>query len=312
MAQIGRFAAASIAVFFFLAVPVTRSQSADASLTLPDNPSPRLQSRDTPSDRAQTTTSTAPDKQSISAETPTIRSPQTAAEQLKQQEKQRILGVMAAFNTTQNHNALPLSPRQKYQLFFKSVTDPWPFALTAVVAGISQADDDFGEYGQGMKGYAKRYGAAYTDYFTGNFFGNAVLPSLMHEDPRYYQRGHGKIITRVLWAAGSTGWSKRDNGTWGPNYANVAGNLIGAAISNVYYPAEQRTAADTIQRGVTVTIEGAIGAEIIEFWPDIAAHYKRKKAEKLARGAAHKDAEGVSHSESQSPATPATSPPASH
>jgi hypothetical protein len=301
----GRLAAASMAVLFVLAVPLARSQSADASLSLPDNPSPQVQQSGSQSTSPQQTNGVPPPSQSSSAQTTPAAPPQTAAEQLKLQEKQRIMGVMATFNTTQNHNALPLSPRQKLQLFFKSATDPWPFALTAVVAGISQADDDFSEYGQGVEGYAKRYGAAYTDYFTGNFFGNAVLPSILHEDPRYYQRGHGKFITRALWAAGSTGWSKRDNGTWGPNYANVTGNLIGAAISNLYYPEAQRTVGDTIQRGITVTIEGAVGAELIEFWPDIAAHYKRKKAEKLAREAAKKNAEGASHSEPQPPATPA-------
>jgi hypothetical protein len=247
-----------------------------------------------------------PAGQSTSSQGTQANPPLTAEQQLRLQEKQRILGVMATFNTTQNHDALPLSPRQKYQLFFKSVTDPWPFALNAVVAGISQADDDFSAYGQGVQGYAKRYGAAYTDYFTGNFFGNAVLPSLMHEDPRYFQRGHGKFITRALWAAGSTGWCKRDDGTWGPNYANVAGNLIGAAISNVYYPAEERTIGDTVQRGVTVTIEGAIGAELIEFWPDIARHYKNKKAEKLARQAAQGSPNGVSQPATGSPVAAAT------
>ena len=273
-----------MAVIFVFAVPVARSQSANAFLTLPDNPSPQQQPSNSQNPTAQQPGSATPAGQSSSSPTPPATPPQTAAEQLKQQEKQRILGVMATFNTTQNHDALPLSPRQKYQLFFKSVTDPWPFALTAVVAGISQADDDFAAYGQGVQGYAKRYGAAYTDYFTGNFFGNAVLPSLLHEDPRYYQRGHGKIITRALWAAGSTGWCKRDDGTWGPNYANVTGNLIGAAISNVYYPAEQRTVGDTIQRGVTVTVEGAIGAELIEFWPDIARHYTRRRRRRSELG----------------------------
>jgi hypothetical protein len=220
------------------------------------------------------------------------------------QEKQRILGVMATFNTTQNQNALPLSPHQKFQLFFKSVTDPWPFALTAVAAGISQANDSFAEYGQGMQGYAKRYGASYTDYFTGNLFGNAILPSLLHEDPRYYQRGHGKIITRALWAAGSTGWCKRDDGTWGPNYSNIMGNLIGASFSNFYYPDDDRTVGGTIERGLTVTVEGAVGAELIEFWPDIARHYRQKKADKLAREAAKTNAEGATQPATPPPATP--------
>ena len=144
---------------------------------------------------------------------------------------------------------------------------------------------------QGFQGYAKRYGAAYSDYFIGNFFGNAVLPSVLHEDPRYFQKGTGRAITRALWAATSTVWCKRDNGTWGPNYANVAGNLIGAAIARVYYPAPERTVSDTINDGLTITLEGIVGAEVIEFWPDIARHYKRKHDEKVARQASQSAAQ---------------------
>jgi hypothetical protein len=209
-----------------------------------------------------------------------------AEEQLKEQERQRVAGVMATFNTTRNWDAVPLSPGQKFRLFFKSATDPWPFFLTGVVAGIGQAEDSYSEWGQGFQGYAKRYGAAYSDYFIGNFFGNAVLPSVMHEDPRYFQKGTGRATTRALWAAASTVWCKRDNGTWGPNYANVAGNLMGAAIARVYYPASERTVSDTITDGLTITLEGIVGAEVIEFWPDIARHYKRKHDEKAARQAA--------------------------
>jgi hypothetical protein len=202
---------------------------------------------------------------------------------LKAQEKQRVFGVMATFNTTRNKDALPLTPREKYQLFFKSATDPWPFLLSAFDSGIDQAENSFPAYGQGVKGYAKRFGASYTDYFTGNLLGNAVLASLLKEDPRYFQKGTGKVSTRALWAAGSTVWCKRDNGTWGPNYANVVGNLMGAAVSNLYYPEADRTASGTIERGVTVTAEAIVGSEVIEFWPDIVRHHNRKKAEKLAR-----------------------------
>ena len=110
-----------------------------------------------------------------------------AQEQLDQQLHQRVFGVMATFNTTNNRDALPLSTGQKYQLFFKSASDPWPFVLTAFGAGIDQAENSFPEYGQGVEGYAKRWGAGYTDYFTGNLLGNAVLASLFREDPRYFQ-----------------------------------------------------------------------------------------------------------------------------
>ena len=216
-----------------------------------------------------------------------------AAEQLKAQEKQRVMGVMATFNTTTNKDALPLSPGQKFQLFLKSSTDPWPFLLAGVVSGIGQANDSYPQWGQGVQGYAKRYGAAYSDAFIGNFFGNAVLPSLLHEDPRYFQMGKGNPAKRVLWAASSTFWCRRDNGKWGPNYANVGGNLIGSAIARAYYPASERTVGETISDGITVSVEGIVGAEVIEFWPDIARHMKRKHDEKLARQAAQSGAQGA-------------------
>jgi hypothetical protein len=213
-----------------------------------------------------------------------------AEEQLKAQEHQRVMGVMATFNTTSNKEALPLSPKQKFELFFKSETDPWPFLLSSVVAGIGQADDSYEEWGQGVQGYAKRFGAAYSDAFIGNFFGNAVFTSWWHEDPRYFQKGSGSGMKRFLWAASSTVWCKRDNGKWGPNYANVGGNLVGAAIARAYYPASERTVVDTISDGLTVSVEGIVGSEVIEFWPDMVRHHKRKQAEKLVRQGGQGDA----------------------
>jgi hypothetical protein len=225
---------------------------------------------------------------------------QKAEEQLKEQEHQRVAGVMATFNTTTNHNALPLSVGQKFELFFKSETDPWPFALSGIVAGLNQASDSEPQWGQGMQGYAKRFGAAYSDSFIGNFFGNAVLTSMLREDPRYFQKGTGSKAVRFLWAATSTVWCKRDRGGWGPNYANVGGNMIGAAIARAYYPASERTFNDTISDGLTVSAEGIVGSEIIEFWPDMSRYMKRKHAEKLARQAAQRDAQNAGYPAAQS------------
>jgi hypothetical protein len=278
------------------------AHASDTPSALPDAPS-AIQQQQSGTTGAQTpppTPSTAPAQTTPSqtvpdapALTPEEQERRKSQEQLEQQEHQRVLGVMATFNTTTNRDALPLTPRQKFQLFFKSATDPWPFLLAGFSAGIDQAEDSFPEYGQGVQGYAKRFGASYTDYFTGNFFGNAVLTSLWHEDPRYFQKGTGSVPRRILWAASSTVWCRRDNGTWGPNYANVTGNLIGAAISNVYYPQSDRTVSGTIERGVTVSAEGIFGAEVIEFWPDFVRRHRRKEAEKLAREQAQKDAQGT-------------------
>jgi hypothetical protein len=277
------FTAASLACVLVYAGPLANSQVTDAALDLPDDPI-ASQQQSPPSSGT-----TVPAVESDSAPAPAaskqagVNQPQTAEGQLKQQEKQRVFGVMATFNTTTNKDALPLSRGQKYQLFFKSATDPWPFLLAAFGAGIDQAENSFPEYGQGMAGYGKRFGASYTDYFTGNLLGNAVLASLLKEDPRYFQKGTGSFSSRALWAASSTVWCKRDSGTWGPNYANVVGNLMGAAVSNLYYPASDRTAGGTIERGFTVTAEAIVGSEVIEFWPDIVRHHRRKQAEKLAR-----------------------------
>ena len=273
-----------------------------AAQQLPDAPQPQLAmaAGQSPGEDQSTqqapATSPAP-QSSSSSQTGAAQSDaqksqhEKAEEQLKEQEKQRVMGVMATFNTTSNRNAAPLSSGQKFKLFFKSSTDPWPFLLAGVVSGIGQADDSYSEWGQGAQGYAKRYGAAYSDAFIGNFFGNAVLPSIWHEDPRYFQKGTGSATNRFLWAAASTVWCRRDNGKWGPNYANVVGNLMGAAVARAYYPASERTVGDTINDGLTVSVEGIVGAEVIEFWPDLVRHHKKKQADKLAREAAQRDAQ---------------------
>jgi len=301
------FAAAFVALVVLFADPGARSQPTDAALNLPDGPlaSPLQTSSSSPA--------TTPAGQTGAQTTPGQNAPMTeeerrklSEEQLKKQEKQRVFAVMATFNTTSNHDAVPLSTGQKYQLFFKSATDPWPFVLTAFGAGIDQADNSFPEYGQGVQGYAKRYGAAYADYFTGNLLGNAVLAGILKEDPRYFQKGTGSFGSRFLWAAGSTVWCKRDNGSWGPNYANVMGNLMGSSISNFYYPASDRTVGGTLGRGFTVTAQAIIGSEIIEFWPDMVRHHNRKQAEKLAKQAARDGTQ-----KSTQPAPPASpAPPA--
>jgi hypothetical protein len=294
-----------------------------AASNLPDAPEPQnpagLPSQQTPADQNQSSQQPAPatapaqvpaTQSGAPAGTSSSQAPvdkdttdkstyEKAQEQLKAEEHQRVLGVMATFNTTRNRDALPLTSAQKFQLFFKSETDPWPFGLAAFVAGLGMAEESYPEWGQGAQGYAKRFGAGYSDAFIGNFFGNAVLTSLFREDPRYYQKGSGKFINRALWAAASTGWCRRDNRTWGPNYANLLGNFIGAAISDTYYPPSQRTVGETLENGLTVSAQGIIGAEVIEFWPDIVRHHKRKQAEKAARLAAQKDAQSGTKPASQ-------------
>lgn len=193
-----------------------------------------------------------------------------AEEQLRQQERQRILGVIPNFNTTDIQNAAPLSPGQKFRLAFRSAVDPFEFVAAGADAGISQAQDEFAQYGQGAEGYFKRFGASYADTADGVLWGNAILPALLHEDPRYFRKGKGSFKSRLWYAISTTVRTKDDNGKWGWNYANVTGNFVAGGISNLYYPSEERGVDLTVERALTVTAEGAIGSLGVEFWPDIS------------------------------------------
>lgn len=203
-----------------------------------------------------------------------------AKEQLKQQEHQRILGVLPNFNTSNIQNAAPLSPKQKFHLALRSAIDPVQFGITAVDAGISQWNNSFPGYGQGMQGYGKRYGAAYADSFDGTLLSGAVFPVLLHQDPRYFRKGTGSVKGRLWYAIRSTFVCKSDNGKWEPNYSNVLGNLAAGGIANLYYPDSDRGAGLTFQRAFTVTAEGSLGSIFVEFWPDISRKLQHRKGAK--------------------------------
>lgn len=208
---------------------------------------------------------------------PATAQPDKSAEQLKEQERQRILGVIPNFNTSYVRDAHPLSAKQKFHLMFKSSTDPVIFAVAALDAGYSQLQDDFPGYGQGVQGYAKRLGASYADTFDGALWGNAILPAVLHQDPRYFRLGTGTIKHRLFYAISTTVICKGDNGKWQFSYSNVVGNIISGGISNLYYPSSDRGVGLTFQRAFTVTAEGSLGSILVEFWPDISRRWFNKR-----------------------------------
>lgn len=219
---------------------------------------------------APTNPPTAAAKSAEDAKAQSSQSQHERAEQeLAEEERQRILGVVPNFNTTDVQNAAPLSVGQKFRLALRSAVDPFQFVAAGLDAGWSQWQDDFRGYGQGGQGYGKRYGAAYADQFSGTIWGNAVFPALLHEDPRYFRKGTGTIKHRLLYSISTTFWTRNDNGTWGPNYANIFGNIAAGGLANLYYPSTDRGVGLTFQRAFTVTAEGTAGAIFVEFWPDI-------------------------------------------
>jgi hypothetical protein len=204
--------------------------------------------------------------ESISSTVDAISQEDLAEQQISLEVKQRIIGVLPNFYVSYISNAAPLTRKQKFKLAIKVTVDPVTFLTTGVTAGIEQAQNDFSGYGAGFEGYAKRYGATYGTRVASTFFGAALLPSLLHQDPRYFYRGRGRIITRALYAVSTVVICKGDNGHWQPNYSNVLGNLAAGGISSLYYPDSDRHDAQVTVDNILIGVgTGAIGTLFQEF-----------------------------------------------
>ncbi len=189
-----------------------------------------------------------------------------AEEQITAEEHQRILGILPNFYVSYVPNAAPLTRRQKFKLALVVSTDPVTLFTTGVTAGIEDWQGDFSGYGVGFSGYAERYAATYGDRLSSTFLGAALFPSLLHQDPRYFYRGHGKVVTRALYAISTTVVCKGDNGKWQPNFSNVLGNLGSAGISTLYYPASERHSVQvTVDNTLLGVATGAFGTLFQEF-----------------------------------------------
>ena len=189
-----------------------------------------------------------------------------AAAQVSLEEKQRVLGFFPNFYATYIWNAEPLTARQKFVMGWKTMTDPVAFGATGVVAAYQQSQNSFRGYGQGAAGYAKRYGAGYADGMIGTMVGGVLLPTVLHQDPRYFVKGTGSVPVRALYAVANTVICKGDNGHWQPNYSNVLGSLASAGISNLYYPSTDRHGPSlTITNALIQTAGGAFGSLMQEF-----------------------------------------------
>jgi len=189
-----------------------------------------------------------------------------------------MAGIVPTFNLTYHSDAVSLSPAEKFRIQFRAAVDPYTFSIAAIVAGFGEAEDSNAGFGWGPEGFGKRAAAAYADNVIGNTIGNAILPSILHQDPRYFRLGHGSIRHRFFYAIATAFVCKHDNtGKWEPNYSNVLGNMIAGQISNLYYPGgSDSNVGQTVETGLTVTLEGAFGSTLEEFWPDLSRKFFHK------------------------------------
>jgi hypothetical protein len=166
----------------------------------------------------------------VTAESPE----QIATEQEHVEEHQRLLGVIPNYFVVYDPNPQPLTTALKFRLAIHAATDSVTFASAVFVGAIDQAADTPG-YVQGAKGFGQRVGAAYANTATDVMIGGAVLPSLLHQDPRYFYKGTGTKKERALHAIAAPFEAKGDNGKWQFNYSSIGGDMASSALENVYW-----------------------------------------------------------------------------
>jgi len=175
----------------------------------------------------------------VTSVTVTVSREEIALEQVKIEEHQRVLGFIPNFYVVYDRNPVPLTTKLKFELAMKVSLDPVTWGGVAFMAGIDQAANT-PDFVQGMKGYGQRVGAIAADGLSDILIGGAILPSLLHQDPRYYYQGTGTTKSRTIHALSFPFICKGDNGRWQPNYSSLGGNLASSALSNAYYPDSNR------------------------------------------------------------------------
>jgi hypothetical protein len=193
----------------------------------------------------------------------------------------RILGIIPNFQTKNDDpaNQPPLTVKQKYILEFHQTVDFSAHLGNLFQAALQQASNTQPHYGQGWGPYAERFGAAEADQVTSAFFMYGFLPSILHDDPRYFRRAKGPILSRIYYAATRTVISRKDSGDPTFNTPLVAGFLLQQAISTSYYPPEDRSAGRVFQNWGTSLAYNTAYNVLKEFYPDairLAFHRHRQ------------------------------------
>lgn len=190
---------------------------------------------------------------------------QLSVQQVQIAEQQRVLGVIPNFYSTYDWNAPPMMTKQKYMLSFRSLLDPVSFVGVGAIAGAEQYKNVFPSFGGGWEGYGKRYGAVFANRTSSELLTRAVFPSIFHDDPRYFVKGSGSIRSRAFHAVGSTFVTRGDDGKRKVNFSEILGTVSAGALSNLYFPANERGAQLVYINGFAAMGGNAIDNLIREF-----------------------------------------------
>jgi len=209
---------------------------------------------------------------------PAIEVEKSPSQEQKKPENDRLFFLLPNYLTVENAQKIsPLTTGQKFKLVALGTFDPVEYPYVGVLAGIDQAENTDPSYRQGLKGYGKRYALAFADTTVENFMVGAVVPTLLHQDPRYYQSGKGGFWHRAGYAALRIFITRGDSGKTQFNYSEWVGSAAAAALSNTYHPPADRNALNSANIWVTQLWGDAVSFELKEFWPDIKRKLHRNK-----------------------------------
>jgi len=209
-----------------------------------------------------------------SSSAPAAQSPGNA----EPQQTKRIMGVLPNFGAVSAHTQLPpLSTREKFKLATEDSVDYSAFIWAGVLAGQGMALRAYPEFHNGIAGYGRYYWREFVNQASGAYFTEAIVPAIMHEDPRYYTLGEGGFFHRTGYALSRVFVTRTDSGSVHFNASEIGGNAAEAALSNLYYPAEERGARKTLENMGTGLESAALNNLVKEFWPDIRKHVLRQK-----------------------------------
>ena len=190
----------------------------------------------------------------------------------------RLFGVLPNYTTVENLDPFEsLSAKAKFKLTVKTMSDPVTVSFIGAIALIGQARNSDPSYGQGFQGYAKRYGTFFADTGIGTMMTTSVFPTLLRQDPRYFQLGSGSIWHRTMYSVSRIFVTRADSGELQFNYSEIVGNATAAGISNAYHPQNQRTLDNTLNVWGTDIMLNSVCNVAKEFWPDIRRKIRKQE-----------------------------------
>jgi len=180
--------------------------------------------------------------------------------------------VIPNFYTSYDKQFVPFTTKMKFQLAMKASTDVVSVTAAGLIAGINQASGAKPNYGQGAKGLGQRFGAAYASGASNILIGGAILPSLLHQDPRYFYQGTGSTRSRIFHAVSAPFVARGDNGRPQFNFSSIGGDLASGALSNLYYPSADRGPSIVFTGALLSTAGRVVNALAQEFFLSRVTH----------------------------------------